>query len=174
MLTRFFPILLALTLAGSARAQDAELALQFQPYDTAVPTGSAPGMTARELSPRIRIFHIQFSKGDDVAVGLADFAEKNHITDAHFEAIGAFGSAEIGWSDRAHNGFKFVKINEEMEVSSFLGSITRNKDGKAVVHAHCTVGLLRNGRVYAGHCIHEIVSLTLQMYLTDSIPLTAP
>ena len=128
-------------------------------------------MKATELSPRTRTFHILFSKGDDVAVGLADFAEKNHLTDAHFEAIGAFGSAVIGWSDRAKHAFKVVKINEEMEVSSFLGSITRNKDGKPLVHAHCTVGLLRNGTVYAGHCLHEEVSLTLEMYLTDSEPL---
>ena len=64
-----------------------------------------------------------------------------------------------------------VRLNEEMEVSSFNGSITRDKDGNPVVHAHCTVGLLRNGAVYAGHCLHEEVSLTMQLYLTDSEPL---
>ena len=31
---------------------------------------------------------------------------------------------------------------------------------------------LRNGAVYAGHCLHEEVSLTMQLYLTDTEPLT--
>jgi predicted DNA-binding protein with PD1-like motif len=133
--------------------------------------GMAPGMKATELSPKVRIFRLVFAKGDDVASGLAEFAKKNHLTDAHFSAIGAFGAAVIGWSDRPMKSFKVVRLNEEMEVSAFNGSITRDKDGKPVVHAHCVVGLLRNGAVYAGHCQHEEVSLTMQLYLTDSEPL---
>jgi uncharacterized protein len=171
MRTSLLAPVLVLALLGNAYAQDQPLPLEYQPYDHSLPAGTAPGMSATELSPKTRTFHLTFSKGDDVAAGLAEFAEKNHLTDAHFEAIGAFGSAVIGWSDRPHNAFKVVKINEEMEVSSFMGSITRDKEGKPVVHAHCTVGLLRNATVYAGHCAHEIVSLTLQMYLTDSEPL---
>jgi predicted DNA-binding protein with PD1-like motif len=174
MRTCLFTSILILMLICGARAQDGPLPLEYQPYDRSLPSGTAQGMKATELAPSIRTFHIVFSKGDDVAVGLAEFAEKNHLTDAHFEAIGAFGSAVIGWSDRAQHAFKVVKINEEMEVSSFLGSITRDKEGKPLVHAHCTVGLLRNGAVYAGHCLHEEVSLTLQMYLTDSEPLIHP
>ena len=103
----------------------------------------APGMKATELSPKVRIFRLVFSKGDDVAAGLAEFAKKNHLTDAHFSAIGAFGSAVIGWSDRPKKAFKVVRINEEMEVSAFNGNITRDQDGKPVVHAHCVVGLLQ-------------------------------
>ena len=106
-----------------------------------------------------------------MASGLAEFAKKNHLTDAHFSAIGAFGAAVIGWSDRPLKSFKVVRINEEMEVSAFNGSITRGDDGKPVVHAHCVVSLLSNGNVYAGHCLHEEVSLTMQLYLTDSEPL---
>lgn len=134
--------------------------------------GMAPGMKATELSPKVRIFRLVFSKGDDVASGLAEFAKKNHLTDAHFSAIGAFGAAVIGWSDRPKKAFKVVRLNEEMEVSAFNGSITRGQDGNPVVHAHCVVGLLRNGAVYAGHCLHEEVSLTMQLYLTDTEPLT--
>jgi len=134
--------------------------------------GMAPGMKATELSPKVRIFRLVFSKGDDVAAGLAEFAKKNRLTDAHFSAIGAFGAAVIGWSDRPMKSFKVVRLNEEMEVSAFNGSITRGDDGKPVVHAHCVVSLLGNGKVYAGHCLHEEVSLTMQLYLTDTEPLT--
>jgi hypothetical protein len=130
----------------------------------------APGLKAVELKPGGRIFKITFAKGDDVGAGLAEFARKNHLIEAHFEAIGAFGSAVIGWSDRPKKAFKVVRLNEEMEVASFLGNITSGKDGEPVVHAHCVVGLLRNGAVYAGHCLEGHVSLTMQMYLTDTAP----
>ena len=157
----------------NAAFAEGEPAFDYMP-GSAVQPGTAPGLKATELSPKTRIFTVEMSKGDDVASGLADFAEKNHLTNAHFSAIGAFGSAIIGWSDRPKKAFKVVKLNEEMEVAAFNGSITRDKDGKPVVHAHCVVGLLSNGRVYAGHCLTEQVSLTLQMYLTDSEPLGPP
>src|SRR5579863_2116788 len=163
---------LAIGLTNAAFA-DGEPSLDYMP-SSAIQPGTAPGLKATELSPKTRVFTIEFSKGDDVAAGLADFAEKNHLTNAHFSAIGAFGSAVIGWSDRPKKAFKVVKLDEEMEVAAFNGSITRDKDGKPVVHAHCVVGLLSNGRAYAGHCLTETVSLTLQMYLTDSEPLGTP
>ena len=135
--------------------------------------GAAPGMKATELGPRVRTFHITFQKGDDPAAGLKEFARKNNLTNAHFEAIGAFGSAVIGWSDRPMKAFKVVRINEEMEVAAFNGNIVRNKDGEPVVHAHCAVGILSNEKVYVGHCLSEEVSLTLQVYVTDNGPMKA-
>jgi predicted DNA-binding protein with PD1-like motif len=154
-------------LAGGACAQD--IPFDYMP-SSAIQPGTAPGMKATELPSHLRMFRITFAKGDDPAAGLADFADKNHITNAQFSAIGAFGSATIGWSDHPKKAFKVVKLNEEMEVASFNGSVTRDKDGKPYVHAHCVVGLLGNGRVYAGHCLEERVSLTMELYLTDAGP----
>ncbi len=166
-----FAFLLTAAAVTSARAQDVPLPPNYA-TSPELHDGMAPGLKATELSPKVRIFRLVFSKGDDVAAGLAEFAKKNHLTDAHFSAIGAFGSAVIGWSDRPMKAFKVVRLNEEMEVAAFNGSITRDQKGDPVVHAHCVVGLLSNGRVYAGHCLHEEVSLTMQLYLTDTEPLT--
>jgi predicted DNA-binding protein with PD1-like motif len=166
-------LILAVALAGAARADDQVPPPEYVTKPITTQTGMAPGLKATELNPKTRIFHLTFSKGDDVESGLAEFAAKNNLTDAHFTAIGAFGSAVIGWSDRAKKAFKAVRLNEEMEVASLTGSITRGRDGKPVVHIHCVVALLRNGAVYAGHLLEGHVSLTLQMYLTDSEPLSA-
>ena len=160
------PLLLA---AGAAMAQP--LPPNYAVAPKGLKDGMAPGMKATELSPKTRTFHITFQKGDDPAAGLAEFARKNNLTNAHFEAIGAFGSAVIGWSDRPKKAFKVVRINEEMEVAAFNGNITRNKDGEPVVHAHCVVGILSNEKVYAGHCLQEVISLTMQLYVTDNGPL---
>jgi len=170
MRTCLLGLILAAAAVTNARAQDPPLPPNYA-KSPELHDGMAPGMKATELSPKVRIFRLVFAKGDDVASGLAEFAKKNHLTDAHFSAIGAFGAAVIGWSDRPKKAFKVVRLNEEMEVSAFNGSITRGQDGSPVVHAHCVVSLLSNGTVYAGHCLHEEVSLTMQLYLTDSEPL---
>jgi len=165
-------LIFAVTLVSGARAKDRAPALEYT-TEASIPAGTAPGMTATELNPKTRLFHLVFSKGDDVKAGLAEFAAKNHLTDAYFTAVGAMDSAVIGWSDRPKKAFKVVRLEEEMEVASFSGSVTRDKDGNPVVHVHCVVALLRNGAVYAGHLLHGRVSLTMQLYLTDSEPLSA-
>ena len=157
-----------LALAGAAGAQELPMDYATQ---ASIPAGTAPGMTATELSPKTRLFQLTFAKGDDVRGGLENFAVKNHLTNAHFSAIGALDYAVIGWSDRPKKAFKVIKLDEEMEISSLEGSIVRDKDGKPVVHGHITVALLRDGSVHAGHLLQGRVSLTLQMYLTDSAPL---
>ena len=165
-------LILAAIFVNGARAKDPAPEPEYA-TQASIPAGTAPGLIATELSPRTRIFHLEFVKGDDVRAGLADFAAKNHLTDAQFTAIGALDSAVIGWSDRPKKAFKVIRLNEEMEVASLSGSIVRDPSGDPVVHAHCVVGLLRNGAVYAGHLLQGRVSLTMQMYLTDSEPLSA-
>ncbi len=168
-------ILLAFALPAAAptHAQDMPAPEYLQRAAGPPPTGKAPGLKANELNPRVRTFQITFAKGDEVAAGLAEFAEKNHLTASHFTAIGAFDHAVIGWQDPEKRAFKIIRLNEEMEVTSFVGNIRRDANGRAVVHAHCTVALLRNGQVYSGHFVEGQISLTMQMTLEDSEPLTA-
>jgi predicted DNA-binding protein with PD1-like motif len=167
-LTSVVALIFILAPGGLAQAQVP--APEYIPQ-SAIPAGSAPGLKASELKPDARTFHITFAKGDDVRAGLAEFARKNHLTDAYFMAIGALGSAVIGQSDHDRGAFRAVRLNEEMEVTSLSGNIVLDQGGNPVVHAHCVVALLRNGAVYAGHLLQGRVSLTLQMYLVDSQPL---
>lgn len=159
-------------LTGGAQAQTAALPPDYS-SQAEIPLGTAPGMKVTELGPR-RSFQIILTKGDDVRAGLLDFAAKNHVTNAHFTAIGALDSALIGWSDPArNNAFRTVRLDEEMEVTSLTGNITRNRAGDPVVHAHCVMALLRNGAVTAGHLLRGRVSITMQLYLDDAAPLAA-
>lgn len=160
--------LMGVAVSGGVYAQD-----KAPEYATRQPakTGQAPGMKATELNPKTRIFQITFSRGDEVGQGLAEFASKNHLTNATFTALGAFDHAVIGWSDPDKRAFKIVRLDEEMEITSFVGNIMTGRDGNPVVHAHCTVSLLRNGQVYAGHLIEGHISLTMQMRLEDNEPL---
>jgi uncharacterized protein len=165
-------LILTVALVGGARAQTKAPATEFVPQ-SAIKEGTAPGLKVTELNPKTRRFQLVFAKGDDVRAGLSDFAAKNHLTIANFTAIGALDSAVIGRSDPTKKAFRVVRLNEEMEVTSFTGNITRDRDGNPVVHGHIVVALLRNGAVYSGHLLQGRVSLTMQLYLDDSEPLSA-
>ena len=152
----------ALFWAGGVCAQDAE------PPPAA---GKAPGLKVTEFSPKVRHFKLVFAKGDEVAAGLAEFAAKNHIKDAHFTAVGAFDSAMLQISDPEHKTHKMMPLKGEMEVTSFTGNIAPDRTGKLLVHAHCTVSMLKDGTTYSGHFVEGHISLTMQLYLEDSEPL---
>jgi predicted DNA-binding protein with PD1-like motif len=159
--------ILALILADTALAQDQAATPEYAARTDPRP-GMAPGLKTTELAPKIRTFQLVFAKGDEVVAGLAEFADKQHLTNAHFTAIGAFDKAVIGWYDPDKRAYKLARLNEEMEVTSFVGNISRDRDGKPVVHVHGVVSLLRNGAVQAGHFMEGHVSLTMQLYLEDA------
>src|SRR5580704_9634830 len=99
MMGRAFSLALALMITGlgNAGAQDAAPAPEYLTRPATTETGKAPGLKATELSSHVRTFQLVFAKGDEVGAGLAEFAEKNHLTVSHFTAIGAFDAATIGW-----------------------------------------------------------------------------
>jgi uncharacterized protein len=133
--------------------------------------GLAPKMKVTELSRSGRSFELTFSRGDDVASGLHDFALAQHLSVAHFTAIGAFDHAVLGWSDPKAHSFKRTVLDQEVEVVACSGSITVT-NGKANVHAHAVVAL-PDGSTRGGDLLEGRVSLTLQVFLEDAEPLGA-
>ena len=129
--------------------------------------GLAPSMKSTELGP-VRNFNLDFSRGDDPIAGLAEFAEVNHLTDCRFTAIGAFGSATLGWYDPDVRAYKKIEVPSEAEVVAMAGSI-RMQNGKPFVHAHAVVAM-PDGTTRAGHIIDAKVSLSLEVYLTSGTP----
>ncbi|HTR34543.1 MAG TPA: DUF296 domain-containing protein [Bryobacteraceae bacterium] len=130
--------------------------------------GLAPGMKVQELASTGRTFHVHFSKGDEVESGLTEFAEKNHVTAAHFTAVGAFSSALLGWTDPEKRAFKKIEVNQEAEVAAFAGDITLI-NGKPNVHTH-TVLALSDGSTKGGHLLEGHVSIVMDVYVVDDSP----
>ncbi len=68
------------------------------------PHGSAPSMKVQELGPASRTFKITLRKGDEIISALLEFAQKNHVREAHFSGIGAIdsglGLAGTTWKKR--------------------------------------------------------------------------
>jgi uncharacterized protein len=132
----------------------------------AVPRGKAPGMKVQLLNPGepTKQYAVIFYQGDEAFSGLLEFAEKYHITSAHFTAIGALNGATLGWFDSQHKMYKKIPIEGQHEVIGMSGDIAFYQ-GKPVVHTHMVVGG-PDGTVQAGQVLSAYVSPTLEVMVT--------
>lgn len=108
-----------------------------------------------------------FETGDDVMTGLIDFAKEHRLEASDFTAIGAFSQAVLGYFDVTHKTYKEIPVDEQVEVLTLLGNITREADGEPKVHAHVVVGLA-DGTTRGGHLLQARVRPTLELVLTES------
>ncbi len=132
----------------------------------AVPTGKAPKMQVQLLNPGVETkqYAVIFYEGDEAFSGLLEFAEKYHVTSAHFTAIGAVSGATLGWFDPQRKMYKKIPIVGQHEVVGMSGDIALYK-GKPVVHTHMVVGG-PDGTTHGGHVLDAYVSPTLEVMVT--------
>ena len=71
----------------------------YVPRGTRPGKGLAPGMKVTDLGKGARTYRVNLTKGDEIMSGLTEFAEKYHIKNGHFTAVGAINKGLFGWSD---------------------------------------------------------------------------
>jgi len=132
----------------------------------AVPTGKAPKMQVQLLNPgeETKQYAVIFYQGDEAFSGLLEFAQKYHVTSAHFTAIGAVSGATLAWFDPQRKMYKKIPIVGQHEVIGMSGDIALYQ-GKPVVHTHMVVGN-PDGTTRGGHVLSADVSPTLEVMLT--------
>jgi len=132
----------------------------------AAPRGKAPKMQVQLLNPGepAKQYAVIFYQGDEAFSGLLEFAEKYHVTSAHFTAIGALNRATLGWFDPQRKMYKKIPVNGQHEVIGMSGDIALYQ-GKPVVHTHMVVGS-PDGTTRAGHVLAAYVSPTLEVMVT--------
>jgi len=128
--------------------------------------GKAPGMHVQLLSENHgrKEYAVIFSKGDEAFSGLNEFAEKYHVTSAHFTAIGALRGATLAWFSPERKMYQKIPVEGQLEVASMIGDIAVF-NGKPVVHTHMVVGLA-DGTARAGHVLEAHVWPTLEVMVT--------
>jgi uncharacterized protein len=109
------PLGYVLSLIGIAAmmGHSRKTASEYVAPSDAVPRGRAAGMQVQMLShgEQTREYAVIFGKGDEASSGMLDFAEKYHITSAHFTAIGALNGATLAWFDPQRKMYKKIPIN---------------------------------------------------------------
>jgi len=157
-----------LTLIGivTRMGSSLEAAGEYVPPEQAVPRGRAPRMQVELLrqGKEAREYAVIFGEGDEAFSGLLAFAEKYHVTSAHFTAVGALNGATVGWFDPQRKMYKKIPIAGQVEVISMVGDIALYQ-GKPFVHTHMVVGM-PDGSTRGGHVLDAYVSPTLEVMVT--------
>src|SRR5256885_5345699 len=155
----------ALLLGGiaTATAYSQEATNEYVAPSEAVPKGKAPRMQVQLLNPgeKTQQYAVIFYQGDEAFSGLLEFAQKYHVTSAHFTAIGAVNGATLGWFDPQRKMYKKIPVNGQHEVIGMSGDIALYQ-GKPVVHTHMLVGN-SDGTTQGGHVLAAYVSPTLEV-----------
>jgi predicted DNA-binding protein with PD1-like motif len=148
-----------------------ETASDYISPSEAGPTASAPKMQVQLLNPgeATKQYAVIFYQGDEAYSGLLEFAEKYHVTSAHFTAIGALNKATLGWLDPQRKMYKKIPIDGQHEVVSMSGDIALYH-GKPVLHTHMVVAG-PDGTTRGGHVFVAYVSPTLEVMVTAN-PMT--
>jgi uncharacterized protein len=151
---------------GVTIGQSQETASDYVAPSQAVPTGTAPRMQVQLLSrgEQTKEYAVIFGEGDEAFSGLLAFAQKYHVTSAHFTAIGGLSRATLAWFDPTREMFKKISINGQVEVLAMIGDIALYQ-GKPVVHTHMVVGS-SDGTTRGGHVLAAYVFPTLEVMVT--------
>jgi len=112
-------------------------------------------------------YTLVFDKGDEVFAELREFAQREKIFAAHYNALGAFSDLTFGWFDRETKDYRRFEITEGVEVMSFVGNLGTTEDGDIRLHAHVVIGK-SDGSAHGGHFFAGHVWPTLEMVLSAS------
>jgi predicted DNA-binding protein with PD1-like motif len=143
-----------------------ETTSEYVAPSAAGPTGKAPKMQVQLLNPgdQTKQYAVIFYQGDEAFSGLLEFAQKYHVTSAHFAAIGAVSGATVAWFDPQRKMYKKIPVVGQHEVIGMSGDIALYRD-KPVVHTHMVVGN-PDGTTVGGHVLEAYVSPTLEVMVT--------
>jgi predicted DNA-binding protein with PD1-like motif len=123
-------------------------------------------MRTRMIDTQPTTYAVVFETGDEVARGLAAFAQARQLRASHFTAIGAFQDVTLGYFDWNKKDYERIPIREQVEVLSMMGDIALDR-GTPKVHAHVIVGK-SDGTAHGGHLLEAHVRPTLEVIITES------
>ncbi len=113
-----------------------------------------------------KTYAIILDSGDEVMQCIQSFAKEQKLKASHFNAIGAFSKATLGFFDFEIKDYKKIEINEQVEVLNVAGDISLFHN-EIKIHAHVVVGK-KDGTAHGGHLLKAIAHPTLEIILTES------
>lgn len=113
-----------------------------------------------------RVIVVRLEPGEDIIKSIASVVAKNELQSGHLSLIGAVSKVHLGYFDLHEKIYKDFTIDEDLEIVSCVGNISRLKDDY-IVHAHVVASDV-NGKCYAGHLMEGCeVSVTIEIIITE-------
>lgn len=117
-----------------------------------------------------KIHVLKFEKGDELLSGIINYVKEQNIKAGFLTGIGALEKGEIGYFDVEKKKYLNVSF-KEVELLACTGNIAINKETQEpIVHAHIIIGD-KDGKTKGGHLITAIVSVTVEIYLVETLPI---
>lgn len=124
-------------------------------------------MRIRELESPRKNYLLVFDTGDSFLEGMTRFARDHKIVFGSFHAIGAFSRATLAFFVLDRKQYDRLEVEEQVEVTSLTGNISRTSDGEIKIHAHAVLGK-PDYQAVTGHLMDGIVRPTLEVFVTES------
>ena len=105
----------------------------------------------------------RIDKGEEIVETLKTICEKEDITLAYVNAIGAVGDFTVGVFKTAEKQYDSIRFQGDFEIVSLSGSVTQ-MNGAHYSHLHMSAGD-ENGHVFGGHLNKAVVSATCEMVI---------
>jgi predicted DNA-binding protein with PD1-like motif len=113
-----------------------------------------------------RVIVIRLEPGEDILKSIEKIVAEKELLSGHLSLIGAVSKVQLGYFDLNEKVYKDFTIDEDLEVVSCVGNISRLNDGY-VVHAHIVASDM-DGLCYAGHLMEGcLVSVTIEIVITE-------
>ena len=106
---------------------------------------------------------LRLDPGDEIVAQLLAVAQKENVTLASVTGIGAVGEAEVGVFDLAKKQYDRYTFTGAFEITSLTGNVN-TMNGAPYVHVHTTIAG-EDGRVFGGHLLRGVISLTAEIFL---------
>jgi predicted DNA-binding protein with PD1-like motif len=105
--------------------------------------------------------------GEDILATIGKIADSYKIQSGSLTLIGAVSRAHLGYFDRKSLEYKSFTLEEDLEVVSGMGNISRLRDNSVVVHTHIIVSD-EKGKCYGGHLMPGCeVSVTIELVIHE-------
>lgn len=114
-------------------------------------------VTLTSQQGELETYQLVLDPDEETCECMAQFADDHDVEVASFTAIGGFEGFTLGFYNLDTGGFDEIPFHEDqVELLSMMGEITRWDDGSPRVHAHVVVGR-RDGTTRGGHLLRGVV-----------------
>lgn len=122
-----------------------------------------------------RTFVLVLQTGDEAVECLTSFAAEQEIRSAFLSGLGAFSNSVVAFFDWTTKTYRNIPIDEQVEVLSIAGNLTRSPDLRSPaypsedelkLHAHVVLGKA-DGTAHGGHLVKGYVRPTLEILVRE-------
>ncbi|MGC8998634.1 MAG: PPC domain-containing DNA-binding protein [Candidatus Bathyarchaeia archaeon] len=116
-----------------------------------------------------RIIFSRIFEDEDLAEAIKERVEKSGVKAGLIIVIGSLKKVVLGYYTEGE--YKYVRLDESLEIASCSGNIAVDEKGETIIHAHIVV-TNEKGEAFGGHLMQgSIVGATAELAIIEGVGL---